>query len=231
MLEESRTIGEWIDGMDDEVKVLTSLSQYDQFVEFVTRLLAVSSNEKVWWSKMQSYLRRFSTDNFPDERELGIVLKLHGYRFPKKGAYVIDMAHYVYKTLGESMELYLSVAREPKKIEDGFTVCPFLKIKGVGFKVRDLALTDFTLEYPVVDIHVKRIINRLGLFESKNPVDGVTPVEYREIRKLCLLIAKRLNMKPAQLDRALWHLGRSFCNKTPKCGECPNGEICPKVIK
>lgn len=223
-----KTIGEWIDGMDGESIKLLGLSSDEKFFEFVIRLLAVASNEKAWWAKLRASLYRDKTvDNLPSETVLELRLKEYGYRFPRQGAHVIVDASRIYDTYDRDWNQYFSDA--VSHVRDGFLDDSFLSICGVGRKVRDLALTDFTLVYPVVDIHVKRVLNRLGYYKSKDPLAGVSSHEYQKMRMICLDLSDELHTKPAKLDRMLWHLGRSFCKKEPLCNECPNTKICPKV--
>ena len=65
------------------------------------------------------------------------------------------------------------------------------------------------------DVHVNRVVNRLGLVSSDKP-----RVVARELGCLDL-------ESPADFDLAVWHVGQQFCKKTgPDCGNCPLRRVC-----
>ncbi len=71
----------------------------------------------------------------------------------------------------------------------------------------------------VVDTHVKRISNRLGLTEEKTPEKIEKYLEKLVPKKDWILFPHLL----------IWH-GRAICQaRKPKCGECVLEDICPKI--
>lgn len=221
----TKSVQKWIMGVRGEMLRLRKGTDDMIFAEFVTRLLSVASNEKVWWAKTRDNLLTMA----PIERKLVMVddlmlpyLKSDGYRFPAKGASVISQALSVFKyRLNGNWQDYFIGADLCAR--DGFLDCPFLKIKGVGRKTRDLALTDFTLQYPVIDVHVKRVMGRTGLAGSvavNLKKDSPSKKEYDGLRDRCFELAKENGLMPAELDRLLWHFGRLICKKTPLCSNC-----------
>ena len=231
MSEMSQTIGEWMEEVKIKANYLMQLDDSKKFYEFVLRLLAIASNEKGWWTKVRDYLYRTGDITYYNRTliQWEVVLKKYGYRFPRKGSEVLLLALGVNPghKRGIGWDNYFKESSD--KRFTGFLDDRFLKIRGVGRKVRDLAITDFTLEYLVVDIHVKRTIHRFGYFYCKDPTGPVTKKEYDGIREICFILSKELDLFPAQFDRALWHLGRTYCKKTPLCNECPNKYICQMV--
>ncbi|MFA5903165.1 MAG: endonuclease III [Desulfobacula sp.] len=95
-------------------------------------------------------------------------------------------------------------------------------LPGVGRKTANVVLSAaFGHEAIVVDTHVLRISNRLGLTDQKDPVK----VEY----ELMEIIPKKYW---SDLSLQLIYFGRDICDaKKPLCRECPLLEICPSGTK
>ena len=91
-------------------------------------------------------------------------------------------------------------------------------VPGVGRKTANVVLgAAYGIPGVVVDTHVGRISNRLGLTENKNPVkieyDLMDIVPRREWNDFCL---------------RLIFFGRSTCTaRKPKCPQCPLKKLCP----
>lgn len=103
----------------------------------------------------------------------------------------------------------------PKTMEE------LLTLNGVARKTANVVLGNAfgTASGVVVDTHVKRLSNRLGLTKETNPVK----VE-RDLEKL--VAKKNWVMFPHWL---IWH-GRETCKaRKPNCAECVLEEICPKA--
>jgi endonuclease-3 len=98
------------------------------------------------------------------------------------------------------------------------TLEELIKLPGVGRKTANVVLgAAFGIPGVVVDTHVGRISNRLGLTATKNPVK----IEY----DLMGLIPKK-----AWNDFCLQLIffGRSTCTaRKPKCPQCPLEKLCP----
>ena len=98
------------------------------------------------------------------------------------------------------------------------TLDELIKLPGVGRKTANVVLgAAFGIPGVVVDTHVGRISNRLGLTENKNPVkieyDLMDIIPRREWNDFCL---------------RLIFFGRSICTaRKPKCLQCPLKKICP----
>ena len=122
--------------------------------------------------------------------------------------------------------------------ESNFQDDPFLKIKYISYKVRDLALSNFNNKYIANDLHVVRIATRLGLLNyGFNLIDhasvemGNNPSskkQYLFLHKLFHNLSQTTNGKysPVDIDRSFWHFGRTICKSKPKCSVCPIKEIC-----
>ncbi len=83
-----------------------------------------------------------------------------------------------------------------------------LRLKKVEFK--DLHRIDVK-----PDVHVQRVMYRLGLIEHKN-------------EKAALIRTTQLSPDfPGKLDSPLWHIGRTFCRAAlPICPDCPMTSVC-----
>jgi endonuclease-3 len=96
-----------------------------------------------------------------------------------------------------------------------------LKFKGVGRKTAN-AVSAFAFNKPaiVVDTHVHRISNRLGLINSKNPEQ--TEYELSKIvpKKYWILINKLFVIHGQKICRPI----------NPKCSECKITNFCDKKI-
>lgn len=98
------------------------------------------------------------------------------------------------------------------------TLEEMVKLPGVGRKTANVVLgAAFGVPGVVVDTHVGRISNRLGLTENKNPVkiefDLMELIPRRDWNDFCL---------------RLIFFGRSTCTaRKPKCPQCPLAKICP----
>ena len=98
------------------------------------------------------------------------------------------------------------------------TLDELVKLPGVGRKTANVFLgAAYGIPGVVVDTHVGRISNRLGLTENKNPVkieyDLMDIVPRREWNDFCL---------------RLIFFGRSTCTaRKPKCPQCPLKKLCP----
>jgi endonuclease-3 len=100
----------------------------------------------------------------------------------------------------------------PRTLED------LVKLPGVGRKTANVVLgAAFGIPSVVVDTHVGRISNRLGLSEGKNPVkieyDLMEIIPRHDWNDFCL---------------RLIFFGRSICTaRKPKCPQCPLNWLCP----
>ena len=95
-------------------------------------------------------------------------------------------------------------------------------LPGVGRKTGNLILGNiYHIPSIVVDTHVKRISNRLGLADSPDP----TKVEFQLMEHLPEEFWIRWNTH-------IIALGRTLCtSQSPKCGECYLQDLCPSSKK
>ena len=94
-------------------------------------------------------------------------------------------------------------------------------LSGVGRKTANVVRTHvFHIPSIVVDTHVKRISNRLGMTKEQDPVK----IEFDLMKKLPEEQWSAINLQ-------LITLGRTICTaRNPKCGECFLRDICPSAM-
>lgn len=130
----------------------------------------------------------------------------------------------------KSLGLYRNKAKNIvvccKKIVNEFdgkvpsTMQELLKLDGTGRKTANLVLGDaFGIPGIVVDTHMIRLSNRMGLTKNTDPVK----IEYELKKKI-----------PSEIQTAFCHRivlhGRKYCTASkPNCEACPLNTICPKI--
>lgn len=105
----------------------------------------------------------------------------------------------------------------------------FLEFEGVGIKIATMATNILARQFKVPfsdyysidvspDVHVKRVMNRMGLVNSKDN----DKIIYKA-RELCPEF-------PGIIDYSLWEIGRTWCKaNNPNCYECLVSRECQKV--
>lgn len=93
-----------------------------------------------------------------------------------------------------------------------------IKLPGVGIKTAKVVLyVLYGQRYVAVDTHVHRVMNRLGVVDTKSPdqtskqLETIIPDTYKDIA-----------------HKTIIYFGRYLCTaKNPKCLTCPLQKICP----
>jgi endonuclease III len=165
------------------------------------------------------------------------VLKNANYRWgvDKGSKVIVDVVNHVESCLHWDWGGYINNAEENKDIN--YQNDPMLTIKNVGFKVRDLALSNFSLYYAAFDLHVTRVITRLGwLNYGFNLIEhglemGTNPDDHKNylfLHKLLFSLSAKTNGKytPVDIDRIFWHLGKTLCGAKTECDKCPIADVC-----
>lgn len=100
------------------------------------------------------------------------------------------------------------------------TLEELVELPGVGRKTANVLLGHcFGQPGMVVDTHVKRISNLLGLVSSHNPV-----VVERELMEILP------PEKWVQFSHLMAHHGRAICiARRPRCSTCPVADLCPSA--
>ncbi len=166
------------------------------------------------------------------------LLKRANYRWgTKTGANVISEVVNIFEnTYRWDWKIYFDKA--DKYAQSNFLQDELLKVKHIKFKVRDLALSSFNSNYIANDLHVVRVISRIGLlnygfdllsdgdFEMGN--NPANPKNYLFLHRLTIKLSKLTDGKysPADLDKIFWNFGRSICQARSNCLSCPINDQC-----
>lgn len=89
--------------------------------------------------------------------------------------------------------------------------------------VRDYGIAGgrYSKKYLLVkpDIHLQRVLFRLGITEAKATASVIANVNDMKLRS------------PADFDWAVWNIGREYCHSSkPDCSKCPLEKICEKRL-
>jgi endonuclease III len=115
----------------------------------------------------------------------------------------------------------------------------FLRIRGVGSKTRDFALSEFSNCYCAIDRNIARVIWRTGLLlHGYGQSDfGTSPTEnYHFLQRLLIQFSKESGWSPGshqgyslkEIDAMLWFFSneQGICKNKPDCFRCPLNDIC-----
>ena len=226
----TQTIEQWRSSYLKELKLNNSFDNVNKFKVFVTSLLLRASSGEAGgklYDMLNSKIKNFNDIN---EGNIKKVLNDSGYRFKNQGIETVsNTKKLLFNKYKGNWDEYFEKAKEEHK--NNFPDDDFLKIKGVGFKVRDLALSCFLKEYSANDFHVVDVLVRTGLILygygdlnfGTNPNDEKN---YLFLRNLIVKISKQAHYSPGEIDRIFWHFGRAICKNKPLCEECPIKNIC-----
>ena len=165
------------------------------------------------------------------------ILRRSQYRWGNAGLQVIEnVVEYFSEKLDWDWNAYFNEANNEKN--NNFLNDEILKIKNIGFKLRDLALSNFNPSYAAFDLHVTRVVTRIGwlnhgydLLKNNHLEMGNNPSDeknYLFLHRLFLKLSEMTKRKftPVDLDRIFWHLGKSKCAAKPNCKHCPINDVC-----
>jgi len=143
-----------------------------------------------------------------------------------------DMARHCYKAIQKIEEQYQGDASgiwsdNPASAE---LIFRFLQFSGVGQKIASMAANILAREVKIplrdhysidvsVDVHIKRVFQRLKLVETDDPA-GI------------IFKARVLSPEfPGLVDQPCFEIGRSWCHaRSPDCGHCYMSDICPSNV-
>jgi len=226
----TQTIEQWRLNYLKELKLNNSFDNVNKFKVFVTSLLLRATSGESGgklYDALNNNVKKFSGLNRENIRK---ILRDSGYRFKDKGVEpILNTKKLLFNKYNGNWDEYFREAKE--KYKNNFSEDDFLKIKGVGFKVRDLALSCFLKEYSANDFHVVNVLVRTGLvlYGYGDLNFGTNPnnqKNYLFLRNLIIKISKQTHYSPGEIDRIFWHFGRAICKSEPLCEECPIKNVC-----
>lgn len=188
---------------------LISVQTGSVFKVLVATILSARTNDKTTAEASSRLFNKVSTlEDLSklSEKEIEEIIFPVGF-YKNKAKYLKDLP-------GEVYRLYGGVIPD--------TIDELVKLPGVGRKTANLVLVQgFNKPAICVDVHVHRIMNRLGYIRTKNPLE----TEFR--------LRKKLSKKYwIEVNTFFVMLGQYICRPiSPKCTECPISEKCRKLIK
>ena len=188
-------------------KAMCSLEYDDPFELLVaTRLSAQCTDARVNLVTPELFSAYKTLDDYAnaDIEDVERIIKSCGF-YHDKAKSIIGMAKMVRDDFG---------GKVPDNIED------LIKLPGVGRKTANLIVGDvYGKESIVVDTHMIRISNRIGLVKDKDPV------------KIEMQLKKVVPKEEgADFCHRIVFFGREYCPaRNPKCENCPMSENCKKV--
>ncbi len=169
-----------------------------------TMLSAQCTDERVNMVTKDLFKKYTSVEDFANA-DLGELEKdIHSVGFyHAKATHIIEACKRLHEVYNDEV---------PSDIED------LTSLSGVGRKTANVVRTHvFNIPSIVVDTHVKRISNRLGMTKEQDPVK----IEFDLMKKLPEEQWSAINLQ-------LITLGRTICTaRNPKCGECFLKDVCP----
>jgi endonuclease III len=229
---ETHTIDGWRAAYRKELATARQQPDIAIFNSFVNSLLERASSGEAWAKRYKAIMDTFLSFDNVDEQNITEVLK--GYRFPNSGKKVILEAKKRVCEPAFSWDQYFEEAEQ--QYETDFQSDPFLVIKDVGYKTRDLALSEFSDRFVALDLHVVRVTTRTGLFLHGYGSPQITTDVSKEdgylfFHDLMLKLSRRtgwpsVGYSLGEIDRMLWYFGREICGSTPRCADCPIAKSC-----
>ena len=125
-----------------------------------------------------------------------------------------------YKNKAKSIQGFCRMILAQHKGEVPNTLEELVELPGIGRKTANVILgVWWKVPGIVVDTHVTRLTNRMGLTQQNDPVK----IEFEMME----LLAKK---DWTDFGLLLIQHGRKFCiARKPKCTECPIANLCPKI--
>lgn len=205
---------------------------------FLTNVLVRAMSGEAGQKVFNELKQAIKTKSDLNEENYQSVLKRANYRWGEQtGSKVISqIVQYFGDKLNWNWQSYFSAAHGSR--QTNFINDELLKIKHIGLKLRDLALSNFSSHYAAFDLHVTRVATRIGLLNygfdllHENDIEmGNNPTNIKNY-----LFLHRLFIKLSQLtgeefsvvdfDRIFWHFGKTICGAKPKCKKCPINSNC-----
>jgi len=126
-----------------------------------------------------------------------------GVRFPNNKAGYITKAQTAFPSIYQKI---VELHEQPLELREWLVK----NVKGYGYKEASHFLRNIGLgeQLAILDVHILRELEENGIIKGEGKKGGLSPRQYLEIEKKFVETAKKLGLKPAELDIAIW-LARS----------------------
>ena len=231
---DKRTIAQWREWYREDLTTARQKPSLSIFCRFVNSLLERATSAESWRRRLEGFQKSFVSFEAITDESVSKVLVEAGYRFPKDGLVVVKEVKGIVTAPTFTWSSYIEQAEQ--FYETNFPEDPFLRVRGIGFKTRDLALSELSDRFAAMDLHVVRVISRTGLLVHGYGIPTIsTDVSkksgYMFFHALILKLARRTGWpgsgySPGEIDRMIGNFGRAVCNDRPGCRSCPLAETC-----
>ena len=208
------------------------------FNRFTASLLqGFRTKHKDFEPRIERMNRKFTSFDDINGESIFTLLKEEGYSFVTRGVQVVLDAKVIVEQPSFVWEDYFLQAEA--EYETGHQDDAFLSISGVGLKVRDFALKQFSNRWCAIDRNVTRVLRETGLILHgyDQPSYGDDPTNkknYVFMQQLLVRFAKESGwtpgstrgFSPGEIDSMFWFFGHGICTARPICKDCPNSVIC-----
>jgi len=201
---------------------------------FASALLERQMTGEAYERRTAIFLKEFRTyAELTEERVTGALAEA-GYRFPNQGRQVMMEVKRLVTKPDFSWRRHFEEAEA--NYQSNFRNDDFLRIKYVGYKTRDFALSEYSDRFVAIDMQVGKVILRTGLFlhgygDPRVDAHYTSDRGYLFMHGLVLKLCKQTGWpgagySPGEMDRMFWLFGRSICTAKPRCTRCPARELC-----
>lgn len=143
-----------------------------------------------------------------------------GYRFPaSKSATIVSAAYFILENWTSVAERL--AARQLNAIRSEMV----REVHGVGLKITSHWFRNLGLEWPVVDIHVRRFLECTAVLPPSSSEKPLSPRDYLRIEGILWELSRATAIPAGRLDWAIWVHARGACSvgetvRCPVAGTC-----------
>lgn len=187
-----------------QVKTCLAIKCYEKLIENVYDLL------------LPNFLLNFN-DLGSIEQIIQKILHENGYRFYQTKSRIIINAIKFLREYNFNFNYLFENFNSFKKLRN-----ELLKINGIGLKTASHWLRNMGFYIPVIDIHVKNLLYRFSVIDSKK-------ISYEHYEILQNSICELISIDNISFDLALWFFGKDFCGNQ-RCRLCNFKDNCRKNL-
>lgn len=167
-------------------------------------------------------------EKMPEEDLYNIIVSNIHPRYPK-------VATQKWLRLSKQLLKYDNITTYLKNIKSFEELNKFIKdIKGYGQKTGGLLIRIIcdskicNFKENINSIPIDRHDIEISYLTNIIDTSKVSSNEIKELSSAYVNIGKKLNVNPSDIDKYLWQIGNSYCNKK-RCYECPLNNLCRRV--
>ncbi len=134
-------------------------------------------------------------------------LKISGYRFFNSKTKVILNAAFYYIKIYDDLE--------NKKIDAKILRKSLVNnVNGIGIKIATHWLRNIGFDFPIVDVHTRNILVKVGMLDQSFAKDSLTKSQYLYVESMMFDLSKKLSKPAGIIDYVLWKHGMERCKCT-----------------